>query len=286
MTTHWMEAARAWGRPVFPIAIAWDGRKHQKRPLTEHGHHDATMDVDGIDWTGANGFGLPMGDGLYALDVDTYKSVREPMAWMTQFNIDPKFTRAHKTVSGGAHLIFKLPIGFENLLGRQNIVPGLDARGAGGWIAFGEGYSVHNDCEPVTLGTRVCEDIRDNHSGKGVVRGGCDPISIGGRPDKALIAKVQNLVDRRRKFGDRLPAKDGDRSAHLFAIAYWMRRYNFTPEEFASTVAYLSPSGGHVLDMKHDWQAERALGRAWNYNSGVGNAELTRKMQGFAKWMK
>ena len=65
-----------------------------------------------------------------------------------------------------------------------------------------------------------------------------------------------------------------------------MRRYDFTPEEFASTVVHLSPAGGHVLEMKQDWQAERALGRAWNYNSGVGFAELTRKMQDFAKWMK
>ena len=55
---NWAKQAAAIAAPVFPILIEWDAAKGKwnKRPLTAHGHLDATRDVSRFDWTGANGF--------------------------------------------------------------------------------------------------------------------------------------------------------------------------------------------------------------------------------------
>lgn len=154
------EQAKYWtaqGVSVFPVAVErTTSGKWNKRPLTPHGHKDACTDLNAFDWTAASGFGIVMGNGLYALDVDDYKSAANVKDWLTQHAV-PMQTRAHKTISGGAHLIYRTTGEHLNLRSRQNVVRGLDTRGAGGWIAFGAGYSVEIDQPPAYLPPRVCK---------------------------------------------------------------------------------------------------------------------------------
>ncbi|WP_170340884.1 bifunctional DNA primase/polymerase [Ruegeria arenilitoris] len=166
--------AFATGLPTFPIRIYWDTSKHlgkggwNKTPLKgTRGHKDAQWPqfIDRLDWHGANGFGIPMGatTGLYMLDADDYKDGGEADRWMDERKLPP--TRTHKTVSGGRHFIYALSTRFKTLRSRNDIVPGLDSRGEGGWAAFGPGYEVIDSRMPAILPSEICEELMAGHSG-------------------------------------------------------------------------------------------------------------------------
>lgn len=167
----WSSLAAAFGAPVFPIRIDWDGtkRKWQKRPLTRRGHKDASKDATIFDWSAANGFGIVMGNGWYALDLDEYKDDCAAERWLAERQV-PVQTRTHQTVSNGRHLIYRTIGDWLNLRSRQSIVPGLDSRGDGGWIAFGEGYKILNNAGPAVLPETVCAELR-RASGQGAKLG-------------------------------------------------------------------------------------------------------------------
>ncbi len=74
MSDLWKDKAGKTSLPGFPIEISDEDGKWTKRPLTARGHLNASTDVDRFDWSVANGFGIRMGQGLYALDIDDYKN--------------------------------------------------------------------------------------------------------------------------------------------------------------------------------------------------------------------
>lgn len=175
----WIKEAKSWGVPTFPIHIEWnefsEGEakvkgakgKWEKRPLTKRGHLDAAFPPDPAQpWRTANGYGITTGGKLYVLDVDSYKgsTLEGIKKWIDDWGV-PKETRQHKTTSGGWHLFFKLPKGWGELPSRAGIVKGLDSRGHGGWVAFGERYKVIRDCQPAPLPVSVCEEILSKASG-------------------------------------------------------------------------------------------------------------------------
>ena len=98
-----------------------------------------------------------MGNGCYALDFDGYKEGCVAQQWLTQWQVPQ--TRTHLTVSGGWHLIYRTSPEWFGLGSRQHVVSGLDTRGKGGWIAFGEGYSVTLDVSPARLPDAVCFEL-------------------------------------------------------------------------------------------------------------------------------
>lgn len=151
----WPEMARASKLPVFPIRIEWNGTKWEKKPLVKNWQNSRAFDENDYDWSGANGFGIVMGDPYYTLDIDGYKPGCEGEEWMRRHNV-PTETRVHRTVSGGAHILYRLPVKWLNLRTRANVVPGLDTRGAGGFIAFGEGYEVKRRAAIARLPEHVC----------------------------------------------------------------------------------------------------------------------------------
>jgi hypothetical protein len=169
--TDWAAAAAVMQALVFPIIIEWDTNrgKWTKKPLTRHGHKDASTDVSRFDWSRANGFGIRTGDGWYVLDLDSYKLGCQAELWLAQWRV-PMETRMHQTVSGGFHLIYRTIGEWENLRNRQNIVEGLDARGSGGWIAFGEGYALARNAQPAILPDAVCFELSRASAGRGVTR--------------------------------------------------------------------------------------------------------------------
>lgn len=111
------------GRPVFPLV------PEGKAPLTPRGFHDATTAPDQIwQWwhnTPDAGLGLPTGDGLAVLDVDTHSGGGiDPKAW-------PPTRMAH-TRSGGFHLYYAVDRPVPCSVGR--VRPGVDVRGEGGYV--------------------------------------------------------------------------------------------------------------------------------------------------------
>ena len=96
--------------------------------MTKHGHLDASADpavIAKMNWRHANGYGVPMGGGLYALDADTYKPECQAGDWLRAHGV-PTETRIHLTVRGGHHLIYRLPPAYAELRNVGNIAPGLE----------------------------------------------------------------------------------------------------------------------------------------------------------------
>jgi Bifunctional DNA primase/polymerase, N-terminal len=131
--------------PSFPIALSWDDMKQgiNKRPLTEHGHHDATTDPAELDhlfnarspkpgevW----GVGLwPGPAGWAVVDVDVKGDAGGDDTWAALTDDHgPVDTYTVTTASGGLHIWGgkgEHPIGNTHTLGA-----GIDLRSDDGWV--------------------------------------------------------------------------------------------------------------------------------------------------------
>jgi hypothetical protein len=116
------------GMPVFPCA-------RTKRPLTPHGHIDATIEVKLIkrwwrQWPFAM-VGVPTGrrSGLLVIDVDP-----NGRSWLAtnEYRLDAK--RVHRT-KRGYHLLYRVA---SDVIGNSvgKIAAGVDVRGEGGYIIW------------------------------------------------------------------------------------------------------------------------------------------------------
>jgi hypothetical protein len=122
--------ARA-GIPVFPCDT-------RKRPLTAHGHRDATTDLDAIRrwwarWLDAL-VGIPTGpdSGVWVLDIDGEAgrhSLNELLVRLGVETIADLTQCVSRTPSGGLHLIFRLEPGERPRNRARDIGAGLDTRG-------------------------------------------------------------------------------------------------------------------------------------------------------------
>jgi hypothetical protein len=129
---------------VFPCVNAPTNRERDKKPLTEHGFHDASTDQQIIcqwwrRWPNAL-IGVPTGPRFVVVDVDLQH--REAQEWYARANL--KVTRIHLTRSGGRHILFQPHDGVRNSQGK--IWPHVDTRGRGGYIIWwpAEGFEVIN----------------------------------------------------------------------------------------------------------------------------------------------
>jgi len=136
-----IKAAQEWaesGVPVFPV-------KADKAPLTENGFHDAVSEPNAVrqlfEFYGdaAWGIGGAMGNGIFAVDVDLYKS-SDVKAWYDARLEDGSLTetRIHKTKSGGLHLIY------EGDVADCKPHAGVEVKSGGGYIVLpgSPGYEV------------------------------------------------------------------------------------------------------------------------------------------------
>lgn len=110
------------GWAVFPVSAA------SKRPLTTHGHLDATTDPKQIRrWQAEFQMGAiatPTGSGLLVIDVDPRHGGRIP-DWAPE-------TLMVSTQSGGWHLYYKVD---EDIKSRASLFgPGVDSKSAGGYV--------------------------------------------------------------------------------------------------------------------------------------------------------
>lgn len=117
----------SWGWKVFPL------HPKSKAPATSHGFKDATTDPERIHrWFKQRpdcNIGLPTGHHFDVIDIDlpdgpdTYER-------MLQAEVIPDVHGQVSTSSGGRHLYIK-PLGDGNL---TRVLPGVDWRGAGGYV--------------------------------------------------------------------------------------------------------------------------------------------------------
>ncbi len=161
------EAIRILDARVFPVDVYCDnGGKWHKVPLTPHGHHDGNRDPDAFEpwrWARANAVGIRTGSGLYVHDIDDASGDGPPARWLKAHGIHPSdrggTTRVHETPSGGLHMLFRTAEPHLDLRTRASIVPGLDSRGAGGWLAFGPMYGVVHDRPLAFLPPKACSEL-------------------------------------------------------------------------------------------------------------------------------
>ena len=128
-----IKAAQDWASrdiPVFPV-------KEDKAPLTERGFHDAVKSPNEVralfEFYGeaAWGIGGAMGNGIFAVDVDLYKS-NDVKTWFNARIEDGSLpeTRTHQTKSGGLHLIY------EGKAPDCKPVNGVEVKSDGGYIVL------------------------------------------------------------------------------------------------------------------------------------------------------
>lgn len=186
------------GVPVFPIAIAWDPAKGgtHKRPLTEHGHHDATLDERTVRLAFNKatlkageefGVGLCLGtSGCFAVDLDGLAALE---AWDRR---DLPATYTSTTCSGGRHVIYRKPepahVGTGCEWGEVDVI-----RSDDGWIvapgtvtSWGEWVS-HDDWpgDVIVAPTELWSAIDRKGSG-GTRTGGTDTRGV-----DAVVAKLE-----------------------------------------------------------------------------------------------
>ena len=116
--------------PVFPC-------RQDKRPITPHGHKDASRDPDTIRRLfaayGSALIGMPTGaaSGYDVLDTDI-KDGRQGGAWLVENQLRLPETLTSRTMSGGGHRWFIATPGLRNSASR--IHDGVDIRAEGGYV--------------------------------------------------------------------------------------------------------------------------------------------------------
>jgi hypothetical protein len=114
--------------PVFPC------RPADKRPITTHGFHDASIEPEQIrrwwtDWPSAL-IGVPTGLRFVVIDLDLQHP--EAQEWYARANLPT--TRIHLTRSGGRHVLFQPHGRVRNSQGK--IWKHVDTRGIGGYVIW------------------------------------------------------------------------------------------------------------------------------------------------------
>lgn len=116
-----------WGWPVFPL------KPQSKQPATRNGFKDATTDSDRIRaWWERHpdsNIGLPTGHAFDVIDIDVPHGPNSFAALVADDAV-PDVHGQVATASGGLHLYIP-PTGEGN---RAGIEPGIDYRGAGGYV--------------------------------------------------------------------------------------------------------------------------------------------------------
>lgn len=160
------------GLPVFPCNSA------NKRPLTEHGFEDASVDPETIQawwarWPNAM-IGMPTGErtGFWALDVD------DPTLFEGQRTVDFPTTRRCDT-GKGYHLLFRFdpsaPVTNAQRHPKKGWpfaeLPGAEARGQGGYVIVppsvhpsGKRYAWHDDAPVAHAPDRLVAIVRKPRS--------------------------------------------------------------------------------------------------------------------------
>lgn len=189
------------GWPVFPLLPA------SKKPATEHGFHDATLDAatvenwfDGTDYNIAIATGAASGLVVIDLDIDPEgHNGRETWRALQQVHgeID---TRRATTGGGGEHCLFNHP--GQHIRSRTNVAPGIDVRADGGYIVAppsvhpnGRIYQWVNDGAPLAdLPTWLLAMLTDRRPPASIAPASTPPRGPSGSGD--TVQGASELLDK------------------------------------------------------------------------------------------
>lgn len=131
------------------------GRNAGKHPMTEHGFKDATNDPEKVRyfWNGepdAN-IGICTGaqSGIVVVDIDPRHGGNVTWQQLVAQHGQPPCTPMLKTGSGGWHIYFRHPGPAVHIGNRQNMAPGIDLRGDGGYVVGPGSNHVEGFYDPV-----------------------------------------------------------------------------------------------------------------------------------------
>ncbi|CQR43101.1 hypothetical protein THICB3320144 [Thiomonas sp. CB3] len=123
-TRKFAAAYAALGWRTFPL------KPGSKQPATPRGFHDATTDADLIDrFPEDSNIGIATGSAFWALDVDGPEGRASLEVLEAQHGPLPA-TLTQRTRNGGLHYVFQAA---PNVRSRAGLLPGIDARGFGGY---------------------------------------------------------------------------------------------------------------------------------------------------------
>lgn len=228
------------GVPIFPCKAA------EKRPLTQHGFHDATSDVEQISrwwarWPEAN-IGMPTGSrsGLEVVDIDVHGRVRGfgPFELARREGLVDRWQVLVKTASGGMHAYYPADPDRPQL-SWQAARSGIDFRGEGGYVI-------------VPPSRVMLEGNRSSYELIGVGRAGAVPIDavalrqfLDPRPTPRATAlpNAPRVVDTDRIAAWLATRVEGERNAALYWAACRLAE-NGVPD--ANARAVLGPAAVHV----------------------------------------
>jgi hypothetical protein len=204
------------GVPAFPVRLWWDPAKHgiSKAPANEHGHLDASTDLDVIQaaFTTARlgdgqvlGVGLhPGGAGALVLDVDVKGEDRgdDELVDLEHQHEPIGHTPRATTPSGGAHLW--LDKGDVHVGGRD-LAPGINVRADAGWVVapgtvtpwgrweWEDGTDPREGCRPLRV--QWVLDILGSPNGQPGAAGHWQPLVRGklGAADLAALVALERL---------------------------------------------------------------------------------------------
>lgn len=133
---------------VFPVIH--DEEKNTKKPLTSHGHHDASRDPGVIqDWWEKNPnakVGVACGkSGITVADIDVKNGV-DGWESISESWLDLEEPYTYETASGGSHLVYLAPEGV-NLAPHVNYrgMKGVDVRAGESWVLWAGGVPNRSD---------------------------------------------------------------------------------------------------------------------------------------------
>ena len=181
---------------------------NQKTPLTQHGSKDASNEADIVaGWAAEHpsaNIGIATGAqyGLMVLDIDKKKGVNgwDSLAELVEEHGELPETLSTKTPTGGGHFYFRIGVD-QDIRNGTKLRPGIDCRGAGGYVVAppsaidGVPYEWVNEGTPVAdapawLITLVTTPKK---SAATPVKGGTSGIGEGGRND-ALMRRAVGLL--------------------------------------------------------------------------------------------
>ena len=215
------------GWPVFPCDPA------TKKPLTEHGHKDATTDVGTISkwWEAHPGamIGVPTGpkSGFWVLDmdVDGEKGIDGVGALSTLGMLPETVTQV--TPRGGLHALFKWGARRPVRNSTSKIGPGIDVRGDGGYVILagsvrsdGRAYQwkrAPDRCAIVDAPTWLHEEIERAKRGEDLAK----PIANKDHTDRAEPRPAGVLIDHCRRVAE---TKTGQRNDALNKASFALGR--------------------------------------------------------------
>jgi hypothetical protein len=253
-------AANGW--PVFPCR-PWP----DKTPLTAHGFKDAKTDPAVIAawwrrWPGAV-IGMPTGIKFVVLDIDPRHGGVETLAGLGFAQLPS--TPVARTGGGGWHLYFAVPDPpIRNTAGdrRRGIGPGLDWRGAGGYViapAPGTGYAWIEEARRLPLAPVPPALLPIAGESADAVGEARETTELTPYSEAAILSACDNILD----------APDGHQQATLNAESYLIGRLagcGDAPRELALEVLLRAARAIPTYDGSRPWrpgQAEEMVRRAF-----------------------